>query len=166
MNAEKYDRMKHTADSIANIKSNIIAKIPGDIRPFIRIKYCEGTKVAERTSKALVKAIQIFIEHVNVSKKCTVFIGHSPFIFKAEPVGSFIYTHNDGIMASAIEGNIIFLDFHILATLPNDSVRVAYILEELVHAFLDVPGHPLANKIVCLFYSKVELNHREEYEEC
>lgn len=166
MNTEEYDKMKHTTDSIAYIKENIIAKIPEHIRPFISLKYCEGTKIAERTAKALVDAILMFIKHVNISKKCTVFIGHSPFRFNVKPVGSFIYEHDSSIMASAIEGNIIFLDFHILSDIPNDDVRAAYILEELVHTFLDVPGHPLANQIVCLFHGKVELNHREEYEEC
>jgi len=165
MSAKEYDEMQRTEKSVDFISRNVLPRIPEDIRPFFCIKYCRGTKLGQQTLDALVEAILIFGKQVDISKKCTVFIGNSPFRFNIEPCGSFTYEQKPEFMASAIEYNIIFLDFHILSSVSSE-VCIASILEEFVHAFLNIPGHPLANHIVCLLYPAVTINDRGEYQVC
>ena len=164
--AKEYEKTQRTAKAVDFIVNNVIPKIPENIRPFFRLKYCEGTKLDQKTLHALVKAILIFSSHVNVSKKCTIFIGNSPFRFNIDSCGSFSYKQKPESMATTItDHNIIFLNFHILSRLTSE-VCVASILEEFVHAFLDVPGHPLANRIVLLLYPEVTIDDRGEYQVC
>jgi hypothetical protein len=166
MTAKEYDESQSTAKAVDYIDRKVIPKIPQNVRPFFRLKYCSGTKLGQKALDALIKAILIFSGHVNVSKKCTIFIGNSPFHFDIRSCGSFSYEQNPEVMATTIlEHNIVFLDFQILSRV-SPEVCVASILEEFVHAFLDVPGHPLANHIVCLLYPEVTIDDRNEYQVC
>lgn len=166
ISAKKYEEIKQVEMAVNFIANNVIPKIPENIRPFFRLKYCIGTKLDRQTLDALVKAILIFSSHVNVSKKCTIFIGNSFFRFNIEPCGSFSYKQKQEFMATTInDHNIIFLNFHILSQV-SPEVCIASILEEFVHAFMDVPEHPLANHIVLLLYPEVTINSRGEYQAC
>lgn len=166
MSAKEYDEMQRTEKALDFLAKKVIPNIPVEIRPFFRLKYCRGTKLPQRTLDALIKAILIFSPHVNVSKKCSIFIGNSPFHFDLTTCGSFSYEQNPDVMATTIvDHNIIFLDFGTLSR-ASEEVCVAAILEEFVHVFLDVSGHPLANRIVCLLYPAVKLNRRGEYRVC
>lgn len=164
MNRTEYEKEQKTAHALDYLKREVLPLIPVEIRPFFQLKYCEGAKLPPKPIEALIEAIQVFSSHVNVSKKCTIYLGDSnTFCFNSNPCGRVTYEQKPEFMATTFMGhNIVFLNLQILSQLPLE-VCIAGILEEFVHSFFDIQGHPLANHIVLLLYPKVQLNERGEY---
>jgi hypothetical protein len=132
---------------------NIIKKIPSRIRPFLKV-YTGALAHDDPVIDALITAIKILNGKIRIDKIYHIFVGHSPFSLPTP--GEFTYKMESTTAGIVIE-HFIFIDFVLLIPYPS-FLKVAVILEELVHALLNVTNHPLARQIVSLFYPVVTWN--------
>lgn len=156
MDSKRYEQEQKTARALDYLKREVLPRIPAEVLPFFQLKYCEGAKLPPKPIEALIEAVRIFSSQVNVSKKCTIYLGDSDtFCFNLNPCGRVTYEQKPEYMATTIMGhNLVFLNLQTLSLLSPEAC-IAGILEEFVHSFFDIQGHPLANHIVLLLYPKV-----------
>lgn len=131
---------------------NISKKIPAPMRHFLKVYTSSNCDPA--TTEAFIAAVKILNKKIRMDRVYHAFIGHSPFSLPA--TGEFSYKMGATNIGIVIE-HFIFIDFVLLVPYPH-YLKVAVILEELVHALLNVTNHPLAPQIVSLFYPSVVWN--------
>jgi len=124
-----------------------ISDINPELNAFLQV-HCEGIPIESPVIDALIEAIKIINSKIRIDKKYHVLLGRSPF--QIPTVGTLTYNMEPCTVGIVIE-HFIFIDYSMLIPSPPYE-RIAIILEELVHALMNVTVHPLAPHIVCLLY--------------
>lgn len=98
------------------------------------------------------KAAQAISRVIRIPKRVNVLIGDSPFEVELAN-GSFVYTMHAGVVNTTFN-DMIFLDCQRMLRYPK-IIRVACILEEFVHSFLNISNEDIASHVVCQIYPSV-----------
>jgi len=140
-----------------NINNTII---PEYLRNLITIDYCDLPTEFHHVLSALKQALEIIEPNVRINKKYSIFIGKSPFKITVPPDGGHIIyspSEKENEYIAFVYDDNIFIDYSQLSIYPFQ-VQVALILEEFVHALMNVKHETLVKKIVCyLVYPNVGL---------
>ena len=145
------------------VKILIEDKIPDEIRSFLPV-ICNielDEELEKENIKALLEAIELINEKLHLNRLVPIIIGKSPFKITLKS-GTFIYAMKTNVINSFAE-NFIFFDFNNMRKLPFP-IKVAYILEEFVHAIMNVSEELLTAKIVNLLYPAVSITPAGRYE--
>lgn len=139
----------------------IIEKIQQDLQPFWGVTSCPVPETHTETIKALIKAIELICKKTKIDKKYHVIISKSPFTVPLSG-GKLIYEAKPETINATID-HIIFLDLEKLYN-HKYQIKVACILEEFVHAVMNVQDECLTSQIVSFLYPEIQLNHLGQYE--
>lgn len=134
--------------------TNIILGIPEQWRPTFGIVECKLSPKYKPVIESLWIAIKLFASISRLSTKCKIILGKSPFIVELGANGKLTFTSDDAINI-AIE-NLIFIDVKKLLPL-KPRIRVATIIEEFVHALMDVEDERLTSNIVALIHKEIKV---------
>ena len=149
--------MEQSAISIQQIKESI----PESLRPFIRISQSSLSPACLPVICALSEASKI-IENIMFTPKCVDLIfGSTNFTVNMATSGKFIYTIS-GDVINAYFKDMIFIDCDKMLKYPPQ-IQIVCILEEFVHAFLNVANENLAIGIVALLYDKVKIENGQYF---
>lgn len=142
-----------TTGNITN--SDIIKGVPEPLRHFIAI----DSLPLPMSYKSIVEAFWMATKKINpvvcARKRIYVLLATAPFRVKL-PNGDLQYTPNPDVINARIE-DMVFLDCNKMITRPF-SIQVACILEEFVHAFMNVTDEALASNIVAELYDGIKLS--------
>ncbi len=139
---------------------DISAKIPDDTRCFLPISSANLLLAMNDSVNALLEAIDIVTGKVKLNQRVHIIIGTSPFTI-ALSNGVFSYSTQTQTIHANVE-NFIFLDFNKINQHPHQ-LKVACILEELVHALMNVKDENLVSRIVQCLYPHISLNGKGQY---
>lgn len=133
---------------------DIEAGIPEKLRLFFQITSPNLHMIAKPAIESLWYAISAFSKVSRMRKTCAIIIGTQPF---SVPIGSGILSFNPfaDTIHVAIE-NIIFLNIDKLLNFPKN-IQIATIIEEFVHALMDVKDEDLTSHIVSHIYPQANL---------
>jgi len=134
--------------------ATVNAGIPEEFRPFFRISSMPAKDAAIPFFEAFWFAIKIFAPKIQLVRPMQTIISTSPFEFELNHC-SFTVTTNKSVINMVAE-NLVFLDVVKTMRYPG-AIRVAVILEEFVHAYMNVTDEDLTKRIVTNFYDAVTL---------
>lgn len=144
-----------------------IDKLINDIQPhlssLLQIE-CSGVQPDSPTIEALITAIKLLMGKIRIEKTYRIIFSNSKFVIESpdkEDIGLLKFEMTNGTIGTVVE-NFIFIDFTRLIPKPLP-IQVAIILEELVHALLNVTDHSLTQLIVSSLYPCVELDTQGKY---
>jgi len=132
--------------------------IPENIKSFIRVESNPLPEPQIINIKAFWEACNIISKYVEITKVITVIIGTSKFIIDFNG-GNLEYIQKPSAIHTTMFKSLIFLNFEKMPINPSQMLfenRVASILEEFVHALMNINNEDLAHRIVALIYEKVE----------
>lgn len=132
--------------------------IPENMRPFISIESNALPEYQTINLKSFWKACEIISKHIEFNKVVTVIIGNSKFELDFNS-GFIQYIQKQKVIHVTLLKSLIYLNFEKMPIDPNKmqyKIRVAIILEELIHAFMNVTDEDLTHKIVVLMYDKIK----------
>lgn len=134
--------------------------IPAHLRNLLVIACCNVPSQHQEVAHALKEAISIIDAHVRVTKRYTIFIGTSPFKYH-DGEGGIVF-HLPKELTCCVVDDYIYLDLLRLAPY-HYSVKVAMVLEELVHALMNVTDEIFVKEIVCHLFPSVYLTKKGHY---
>lgn len=127
--------------------------LPESIRPLLLIDSVPlPPEMLEIVAASLGEASRLLVSVVTPDRVCNVVVGKRPFGLEL-PVGVLTFTPF-GHVVHATVNNLIFLDAEWLVRVPP-AMRVATVLEELVHAFMRVTDELFVMKVVADLYLQV-----------
>lgn len=130
----------------------VVAGIDEKYRPFLNVAIAELRRPAMPVVEALWEAVRLVAPAVRLIHPIHVLLSKAPFVVPLSN-GTLTFSPRDGVINVAIE-NLVFLDVVKIISYPHE-IRVASIVEELVHALMQVADEGLTSHIVALIYSGV-----------
>lgn len=126
--------------------------IPIEYQPFFKIISKPLISDAEKVADSFIKAIKIFAPNVRLVIPHVVFIGWTPF--KCEIDAFEMEFRPKENVINFVAGDYVFIDASKIYSLPAE-LQIASIIEELVHAYMNVANEDLTKLIVCDIYDRV-----------
>jgi hypothetical protein len=141
-----------------NINSHII---PAHLQPYFELRHNEIPVDHLSIFNSIAEALTAIDGRININKKYTIILDKSPFELSVCGTNELTCkTDNDTICL--VVGDMIFLDYLKLSSRPPQE-KIAIILEELVHAVMNVADETLVKEIVCLLYPQASHNKARGY---
>ncbi|MBU1298413.1 MAG: hypothetical protein KKG06_00650 [Bacteroidetes bacterium] len=130
--------------------------IPQSIRPFIAIDALPLPRACSTIIEAFWQATTCIERAIDkrVRNRINVIFAKAPFTLNLTN-GQLVYTPNNEVINVCFE-HIVFLDCEKMSNF-KFPIQVACILEELVHAFMNISDEPLVTKLVGLLYEGVRI---------
>lgn len=129
--------------------------IPDKFRQFLVIAHYDLPPQFNSISFATKEALVAIEPHIRINKKYKIFIGKSPFEIPTNP-GMMIFHLPEEFVCSVFD-DYIFLDYSQIAIYPFPE-QVAHILEEFVHALMNVVDEVFVKNIVrYLLYPRIDI---------
>lgn len=134
--------------------SEIQNGLPEPIRPFLSVEAVPLPESFRPLVEALWKAAEKIAATVRLRKRVIVVISASPWNVEFPSVGRLTLTPLGDAIHLTVE-DIIFIDANKMQSYDSAYKQVS-ILEELVHAFMNVSDEQLVKQIVCELYKEFE----------
>lgn len=125
--------------------------IPDKFRRFLVIAHYDLPPEFNSIPFAIKKALETIEPNIRINKKYKIFVGKFPFKVPVPPDnGYFIFSASEkpDEYVCAVYDDYIFFDYAQLSNYPSP-IQVAHILEEFVHALMNVADEAFAKNIVC-----------------
>jgi hypothetical protein len=135
-------------------EKEILNGLPEPIRYFLAIGTCRMPRSLEPVIKAFWAAANIINSVTHTKRRIHVLFGQAPFVINLK-TGELRYTPNGEVIHATIE-DFIFLDCIKTHHLPFQ-IQVACILEEFVHALMQISDENLTTQIVAWLYDGVRI---------
>lgn len=131
--------------------------IPPKFRQFLVIAHYDLPPEFSSIPLAIKEALETIGPNIRINKKYKIFVGKFPFKIPVPPDnGYFIFSASDEYVCAVFD-DYIFLDYSQISIYPFP-VQVAHILEEFVHALMNVTDEVLAKSIVRYFlYPRIDI---------
>jgi len=139
---------------------DIEALIPDNLRELFLISSIPLPKPHFDTVEALIESLKIISMKLKINKKYHLVIAKFPFRIPLS-AGTLTYETKGSTINTLIE-NIMFFDFEKLYQYKHQ-IKIACILEEFVHALMNVQDELLTSHIVCLLYTDISCNDQGQY---
>ena len=140
--------------------------IPDKFKGFLVIARFDVPDESISVAFAINKALETIESYVRINKLYKIFVGTFPFKIPVPPDnGNFIFTPSDqpNDYVCAVYDNYIFVDYS-QVLIYSPPVQVAHILEEFVHALMNVADEVFAKNIVChLLRPHIDLDEQGRY---
>ncbi len=132
--------------------AEVDAGIPAEFRSFFQVAKVNPDLATLPIIESFWTAVALFGRVSRLSRPCKIILDTSPFSVNIGP-GVLSFAANDDIYGQAIE-NLVFIDLKKLTGF-SPKIQIATIMEEFVHALMDVKDEDLASKIVVNIYPKI-----------
>ena len=140
--------------------------IPDKFKRFLIIAHYDLPPEFNSISFAIKKALETIEPTIRINKKYKIFVGKFPIKVPVPPDnGYFIFSVSEkpDEYACAVFDDYIFLDYSQISIYPFQ-VQVAHILEEFVHALMNVTDEVFVKNIVrYLLAPDIELDRQGRY---
>ena len=128
--------------------------LPDEIRPFLSVEAAPLPESFRPLVEALWRAAGKIAPAIRLCKRVVIVITSSPWNVEFPNIGRLTLTPIGDAVHLTVE-DIIFIDANKMQ--PYDpSYKEVSILEELVHAFMNVSDEALVKQIVCELYNEFE----------
>lgn len=141
-------------------QEDINAQFPIGVRYFLPVSSVNIPSEMSDSVNALVECVNIISSKIKIDQKVHIIIGTSPFRVSLSS-GELSFTSKEQTIHVNIE-KFIFLDFNKI-NLHHHHLKVACILEEFVHALMNVKDEILVSHVVQFLYSHISLNEQGQY---
>src|SRR5437016_2395215 len=139
-------------------ESHIVKGIPETLRPFLIILVV--SPIPEKyalTIKAFWAALPPLAKAVQTWKQAFIYFGESPFIDESSRGDRVHFTLSEQPVATCWH-DTVWIDVKRLNSHLFD-FRVAAVLEELCHVFLNIKDETLVKRVVCHLYNRVRYHN-------
>jgi hypothetical protein len=156
MGADNRGNLVHVSQQLRRnmiTKEQITQAIPESLQPFLIVKVV--TEIPDEYAKTVggfFIALQHFACAVHNWRQTFIYFGESPFISESN-LGHVHLTLFEPAVATCWH-ETVWIDVKRLSTHLFD-IRVAVVIEELCHAFLNIRDESLIKKVVCHLYPRV-----------
>ncbi len=146
----------HGGESISKpiLAEDLSTGVPDTVRPFVLIDSPALPESCEPIARAFWTAIRAIEPALRVPRQINVVFATSPFTLNM-PTGELRYTPKPEVI-NALVNDIVFIDCNKLIGRPFP-ILVACILEEFVHAWLNIKDEGLTSLVVTQLYTGVRL---------
>lgn len=136
--------------SVSEIQNGLLE----EIRSFIAIDAVPLSQSFRPVVEALWTAAQKIMPSIRLRKRINVVLAKSPFVLNLPPVGQLTFIPLGDAVHVTVE-DIIFIDCEKMMQY-EFPYQVVSVLEEFVHAFMNVTDEELVKHIVCMLYPDFE----------
>ena len=144
------------------VLSQLKAAVPEEAKPFVRFvlpdKVCRDY---DPVCAALTTAINAIFPKLRNPVPLTMIIGVAPFVTHGIYRGTWTFAPPNQVVGVATD-NTIYLKCGMLANIAEHEVRVAFILEELAHVWLNIADEELVGEVVQRLFPAVTVTHQHD----
>lgn len=130
----------------------IQSRIDSKYSPFFKVTSPVLSNECESVIESFLEAVKIFAPKIKLTTPFLIFIGTSPFNGCFDYFNMMFESKNGSV--NFVAGNWIFLDIVKISYCPKE-IQIASIIEEFVHAYMNVSNEDLTKLIVCDIYNRV-----------
>ena len=131
------------------------------MRPFVTIDVLTEPRPVDVFLNAFRTATHIIAPVIRDIKLLNIIIGISPFDIHLKS-GKLNFELNPDTIGCTFNG-LIFLDCKKISSFQQHPIQVACILEEFIHALMNVSDEALVSRIVVSLYGQVVLDNKGRY---